>query len=105
MICKHILLIIFLNEPKLIFCVQLIGFKYCYRILTFIHLFAHSKINLHGMSVISFLNKLELICLHTNIAIVSTQLNGFNYCYLTLIILFNINHLFAHIKVVSSIAI
>ena len=25
-----------------------------------------------------------------------TQLNGFNYCYLTQIILFSINHLFAH---------
>ena len=33
---------------------------------------------------------------HTSNAIVSTQLNGFKYCYLTLIILFNINHLFAY---------
>ena len=33
--------------------------------------------------VISFLNVLELICLHISIAIVSTQLNGFNYCYQT----------------------
>ena len=37
--------------------------------------------------------------------LLSTQLNGFNYCYLTLIILFNINHLFAYSEVVSSIAI
>ena len=28
--------------------------------------------------VISFFNELEPICLHTNIAIVSTHLNGFN---------------------------
>ena len=40
-----------------------------------------------------------------SIAIVSTQLNGFNYWYLTLIFLFNINHLFADSKVVTSIAI
>ena len=46
--------------------------------------------------MISFLNKLQLICLHTSIAIVSTQLNGFKYCYLTLIILLNIIHSFAH---------
>ena len=32
-------------------------------------------------------------------------LNGFNYCYLTLIILFDINHFFAHSEVVTSIAI
>ena len=38
------------------------------------------------LSVISFLNKLELICLH--FAFVSKQLNGFYYCYQTLIILF-----------------
>ena len=36
-------------------------------------------------------NELERICIHTSIAIVSTQLNGFNYCNLTFIILFNIN--------------
>ena len=43
-------------------------------------------------SVISILNELELICLPSSIAIVSTQSNGFDYCYLLLIILFNINH-------------
>ena len=47
------------------------------------------------------LNELELIC----IAIVSTQLNCSNNCYLTLIILFNINPLFAYSEVVISIAI
>ena len=55
--------------------------------------------------VISFLNELELICLPINIAMISTQLNGFNYCYLTLIIIFNINHLFADSEVVLSIDI
>ena len=49
-----------------------------------------------SLSVISFLNELGPICLHASIAIVSTQLNGFSYCYLTLIILFNITHSFAH---------
>ena len=39
-----------------------------------------------------------------SIAIVSTQLNGFNYCYLTLILLLNINQLFADNEVVTSIA-
>ena len=34
---------------------------------------------------------------------VSAQLNDFTYCYLTLIILFNINHLFADIEVVTAI--
>ena len=55
-----------------------------------------------SLSVISFLNELQLIFLHTSIVIISTWLNGFNYCYL---ILFNINHLFAHSEVVTSIAI
>ena len=57
------------------------------------------------LSVISFLNELELICLHTSSAIVSTQSNGLNHCYQTLIILFNINHLFTDSEVVTSIAI
>ena len=42
----------------------------------------------------------KLICLHTSTAIVSTQLDGFNYSYLC-----NIKHLFAHSEVVTSIAI
>ena len=57
------------------------------------------------LSVISFLNDLEVICLDTRILIVSPLLNGFNYYYLSLIILFNINHLFTHSEVVTSIAI
>ena len=51
------------------------------------------------------LNEIKLICLHTSITIVSKQLSVFNYCYLTLIILFNINNSFAHSEVVASIAI
>ena len=35
------------------------------------------------MLIISILNELKLIYLHTDIASVSTKLNGFNYCYLT----------------------
>ena len=58
-----------------------------------------------SLSVISFLRELELICLHTAIAIIFTQLDGFNYCYRTLIILYNINHLFAHSEVITSIDI
>ena len=50
-----------------------------------------------------FKMELELICLHTSSAIVSTQLNGFNNGYLTLIILLNINHLFVYSEVVTSI--
>ena len=51
---------------------------------------------MNSLYVILFLNEFELICLHTGIGIVSVQLNGFNYCDLTLIFLFNINHLFKH---------
>ena len=36
----------------------------------------------------------EVICLSSRFAIVSSQLNVFNYCYLTLTILFNITHSF-----------
>ena len=38
------------------------------------------------------------------IAIVFSELNDFNYCYLTLMILFNINHWFALNEEVPSIA-
>ena len=58
-----------------------------------------------SMSVISILNELELICFHNSIAFDSTQLNGFNYCDITFIILFNINRLIAHKEVVTSIVI
>ena len=47
------------------------------------------------MLAISFSNKLEIISLYTSIAIVCTQLIGFKYHGLTLIILFNI-YSFAH---------
>ena len=32
-----------------------------------------------SLSVILFLNELQLICFHTSYVIVSTQLNGFDY--------------------------
>ena len=57
-----------------------------------------------SLLVISFLNELELIYLLTSIVIVSTQFNGFSNCWLTLIILFNINHLFAHSEMVTTTA-
>ena len=53
----------------------------------------------------TFLNESELIFMHTNFAIVSTQLNGFNYCYLVQIIQFYINRLFAVSEAVTRIAI
>ena len=46
--------------------------------------------------LITFLNETELI--------IWTQLNGFSYFYLIRIILFIINHLFAHSLMFSSIA-
>ena len=52
-----------------------------------------------------FLNDFEMTCLHTSFAIVFMQLNGFNYGYFALIILFNIIHLFTDSKVVTSISI
>ena len=33
-----------------------------------------------SLSVILFLNELKVICLHTSIAIISTQWNDFSYC-------------------------
>ena len=38
------------------------------------------------LSVTSFLNELELACVHTNVITISTSC--YKYCYLTLIILF-----------------
>ena len=55
--------------------------------------------------VISFLNELELIYLPTSVDVVPTQLNVFNYYYRTLLILFNIYHLFEQSEVVTSIAV
>ena len=56
-------------------------------------------LQVNSLYVISLLNDLEVIFLHSSIAIVSTQLRVFNYCYLPQIILFNINHLFAYSEV------
>ena len=54
---------------------------------------------------ILFLNEFELIYLHSRTAIVSVQLNGFNYCDLALIIQFNIYDLFVHSEGITSILI
>ena len=68
-------------------------------------MFALIEIDWHMSEInLSFLNELELICLHT-IAIVSTRLTGSKKYYHTLIILFNINNLFTPNEVLSSIAI
>ena len=67
MICKQILLLIFLNEPKLIFFgIQLDGFKYCYKSLI----------------------------IQLNISHLFTQLNDQTVLFQT--IQFRISHLFAH---------
>ena len=60
---------------------------------------------MNSLYVTSFLDELELICLLITISIVSMHLDIFNYCYLTLMILFSINHLFADSEVVTCIVI
>ena len=59
----------------------------------------------NSLKIISSLNELQLISLHTSMAIVYTRLNGFSYCYLPLIILFKISYWLVHSEVVTSIAI
>ena len=58
-------------------------------------------LKVNSLWVISFLNELVQIHLTTSIAIVSIRLNIFNYGYLILIFLFNINHLFADRKMLQ----
>ena len=70
-----------------------------------------------SLSVIAFFNESELICLHSSIVIVSTQLNSFTYCDLAClqtvkwlqVLLLNTNnsvehYTFAHYQIVPSIA-
>ena len=45
------------------------------------------------------------VSLHSSIPIVSTQVSYFNYCYLTLIIVFDIYHLFVPSEVVMMIVL
>ena len=53
-------------------------------------------IKVNSLLLISFLNELELICLHSSsITIVFPKLNGLKYCFLTQTVLFNIKHMFA----------
>ena len=92
---------------------QLNGFMYFYQIKIILFIICLHTIKwiyrydlqVKSLSAISFLNELNLFCWDPRIGFLSTQLNGFNYFYLTLIIWFNIKHLFAHIKVITSIAI
>ena len=49
------------------------------------------------------MNSLEITFWMSQSSFVCTQLNGFEYFYLTVIISFDINHLFAYSEVVSSI--
>ena len=63
------------------------------------------KMQVHGLYVISSFNEFDVICLYIFIAIISTQSNGFKNCYLATIILFNINHSFAHREMITNIVI
>ena len=47
----------------------------------------------------------EDVYLHTRSGNVSTQLDDFNYCYLTIIIPFNMNNLFTPSEVLTTIDI
>ena len=63
---------------------------------TYIYIYIH--IYIYVCVCVCFLNE-KLTCtffLMSQSSFVYTQWNGFNYCYSTPIILFNINHLFAH---------
>ena len=79
MISKHILKITFLNKPELIF------------------FFVHSQviIDLESVFVWTQLND-QIVLFQTIQFSMSTKLNGFNYCYVSLIIQLNISHLFTH---------
>ena len=57
------------------------------------------------MDIHMIFKNVRVICLHTITAIVYKLLTNFKYYCLTLRILFDINHLFAHGEVVTSIAI
>ena len=72
MICKHILLIIFLNDFKFIFCTHLNGFK---QILLF-----NTNYSIQHYS---------FIC---------TKINGSKYCHLSQTIQVEISHLFIHLN-------
>ena len=59
---------------------------------------------MNSLWVILILNEFESVGLYISIDIVCTQLNGFKYCWIALIIQFNISYLLAHSEVVLSIA-
>ena len=68
MICKHILLIIFVNELELFFCTQLKGFKYFYLIRIILKLIKEFQVLL-----LSTYNSIQ------HYSFVFTQLNGSKY--------------------------
>ena len=53
------------------------------------------KMNSRSGIIIYAASQFKLICFLFSVPLVSTQLNGFKYCYLTLISLFNGNNFFA----------
>ena len=55
-------------------------------------LFVWTHLNAYMICEWIVLNGLELICSHFGIAFVSTHYIGFNYCPLTIIVLFIINY-------------
>ena len=64
MICKHILLIAFLNKPELIFCSQLSSFKYFYQTQIILFTINHLFTQLDDFKCISN-NSTSVICLIT----------------------------------------
>ena len=61
MICKHILLITFLNKPEYIFCTSFIGFKYFYLLLMIcLHIVKWFQALFYNSH-----NYTSVICLHT----------------------------------------
>ena len=53
----------------------------------------HEICDLYNLFATLLLNEIESIRLYVRFTIISTQLNGFTYCDLTLILLFNINNI------------
>ena len=98
-ICPFKLYQVFLynsNNLKSVICLHTFKWLYIY------------DLHVNSLLVILYLNELEIIYLDTIkncYCLYATQMNGFNYCNQTLIILLNINHLFAHSEEVTSIAI
>ena len=83
------------------------SFKYFYLtliiLLTINHMFVVKWLYIYSLRVncleeIFFKSQSEFVCTQLNIAIVCSQLNGFKFCNVTLTILFNFSHSFAHLN-------